>query len=944
MSEAQSAICNHQSTIHLMSYTHWDREFRFDFETTRVWLVRLMDDLLKIMREKPDYKHFMLDGQFTLVDDYLEVRPEKRNEVRALAKAGRLQLGPWYTLPDSSSIHGESLVRNLMTGIRKCHEFGGQHVNVGYNVFSFGQIGQLPQVYAGFGIDFILFYKHMDKTRVRGDEFWWQSPDGTRALATHLGKHARWNFFFAGHIPIMYGMDPWHKDWQYIPGTLGSSFHSCEPENYASFHFITKPLDSWHPEKVKEGFERLLSCVEPTTHAPEHLLAFDGTDFTAPHPMTPEMIAEANRVLDGYRVIHSTLDDYAKAVRPLLETRDLDTVTGEMKDGPVGSIHTDVCSTHIELKRANSTAENILFRQGEPLAALAWLEGKPYPKALIQKALHYLFSAQAHDSLHGVGPESMNKDIQNRLLQAGVIAENLAAAGMQELAMDIHTASMEGEIFVTVFNTASFCRTEVLELYLDLPREKLITSVFLVEGDGNKTEAFLLDVKDQRGGLYHPRSRNMPFYTKRYHLLFEAKEIPAVGHKVFAVEWIGKAVYPYPHEDFEPSVIPAFPLASDARHAANEIIAVEVNADGTVNLTDKKNGRKHEGLNYYLDSGESGPLYVHKPPAHNRLISSQGAAAQVALIENTPLRSTFEVRTQLEVPAFYCKAEEARSEQTVHLDIVTRYTLRKNSPFLDVEVKVNNCAKDHFLRAGFPTGIKAEKSWAGTVFDVNEYSTRITPDGMWQGQALARHQQHLFMDLSDGKDGFAVLNDTLRDYEIIDADNGVIAQSLVRSMPLRIPVDERLWMDYPGDDSSQTQGEHIIRYALMPHAGLWHEAGVMKQAVARATPLRPAQVGRQDGTLPLTRSQLVLSGSDNLVLSALKKAEDRDSLIVRFYNPSPENVKTVIDLGMEAREAYLLNLNEVREKQFPVTNGKLTIEAGAHKIITVEVVMEESPA
>jgi mannosylglycerate hydrolase len=937
----ESTAGNHKSTIHLMSYTHWDREFRFDFETTRIWLVRLMDDLLKIMREKPHYKHFMLDGQFTLVDDYLEARPEKVEEVKALAEAGRLQLGPWYTLPDSSSIHGESLVRNLMTGIRKCNEFGGRHVNVGYNVFSFGQIGQLPQVYAGFGIDFILFYKHMDKTRVRGDEFWWQAPDGTRALATHLGQHARWNFFFAGHIPIMYGLDPWHKEWQYTPGTLGSSFHSCEPGNYASFHFITKPLDSWHPEKVREGFERLLRCVEPTTHAPEHLLAFDGTDFTAPHPMTPEIIKAANRGLaeDGYQVLHSTLDEYAQAVRPLLVTRDLDTVTGEMKDGPVGSIHTDVCSTHMELKRANSTAENLLFRQGEPLSSLAWLEGKPYPRALIQKALHYLFSAQAHDSLHGVGPESMNKDIQNRLLQAGVIAENLTAVGMQELAMEIHTASMDGEIFVTVFNTASFERSEILELYLDLPRENLITSVTLVDGDGTRSEAFLLDVKDQRGGLYHPRSRNMPFYTKRYHMLFEAQAVPAMGHKVFAVEWKEKSIYPYPHEDFEPSIIPAFPLASDARHAANEFIAVEVNADGTVNLTDRKTGRKHEGLNYYLDSGESGPLYVHKPPAHNRLISSQGAAARVALIENTPLRSTFEVKTQLEVPAFYCKAEDARSEQTVRLNIRTLYTLRKSSPFLDVEVKVDNCAKDHFLRVCFPTGIQAEKTWAGSVFDVNEYNTRITPDGMWQGQALARHQQHLFMDLSDGKDGFAVLNDTLRDYEVIDAENGVIAQSLVRSMPLRIPVDERLWMDYPDDDSSQTQGGHTIRYALMPHAGLWHEVGVMKQAVARATPLRCAQIGRQEGPLPVTRSQLTLSGSDNLVLSALKKAEDRDSLIVRFYNPSPETVTAELAFGWMIKEAYRLKLNEEREGALTIKDGRICIETGAHKIITLELAL-----
>jgi len=78
--------------IHIVSYTHWDREFRFDFETTRMWLVKLWDNLLNTMASKPDYKHFMMDGQFVLVDDYLEIRPEREEEIRKLAADGRLQL------------------------------------------------------------------------------------------------------------------------------------------------------------------------------------------------------------------------------------------------------------------------------------------------------------------------------------------------------------------------------------------------------------------------------------------------------------------------------------------------------------------------------------------------------------------------------------------------------------------------------------------------------------------------------------------------------------------------------------------------------------------------------------------------------------------------------------------------------------------------------------
>jgi len=188
--------------IHIVTYTHWDREFRWEFERTRMRLVDLFDNLFKIMESKPDYRSFLCDGQLTLIEDYLEIRPEMRETVKTLAQEGRLELGPWFTLPDCAPIQGESVVRNLQYGVKKTKEFGNP-LKCGYNVFSFGQIGQLPQIYADFGIDSIIFYKYMDPKKSKYHEFIWESPDGTKALASRLGPEARWNFFFAGHIPII---------------------------------------------------------------------------------------------------------------------------------------------------------------------------------------------------------------------------------------------------------------------------------------------------------------------------------------------------------------------------------------------------------------------------------------------------------------------------------------------------------------------------------------------------------------------------------------------------------------------------------------------------------------------------------------------------------------------------------------------------------------------
>ena len=924
-------------TIHIVSYTHWDREFRFDFETTRMRLVDLMDNLLGIMAGNPDFKHFTLDGQFVLIDDYLEIRPEKEAELRQLAADGRLAVGPWYTLPDSSCVHGESLIRNLMTGLRRSRAFGGT-MELGYNVFSFGQIAQLPQIYAGFGIDFIVFYKHMAAGRSRYPEFIWAAPDGTRALATRLGREARWNFFFAGRIPIVYDRDPWDRDWRYEWGSLGKVFHMCEPDSYASFHDIREPETSFFRQNVRKGFERALDTVKGTA-LPEHLLFFDGTDFTEPHPLIPGIIAAAREELgDAYRIEHSSLRDYAAAARELLPGRDLDVVQGEMRDGPVGSVHSDVCSVHPELKRANSEAENRLFRWAEPFAALAWLHGDRYPRADIDRALKYLFLAQAHDSLHGVGPQSMVDDIRNRLLQAKVIAEGAAVRAFQSLACRANTAAEDGDVFVTVYNASSFPRTEVVEAFLDLPRNAALDSIRIEDENGKPAPLHELSRADTRAGLYHPRSRNMPIHVTRFHVLFEARDIPALGYRVFRVRTRERPMYPYPHEDWDPLRIPCDRLATGPRSAENGIVRLEIAADGTLTVTHLGTGRAYEGLHYFIDSGEQGNLYFHAPPPVNRVETTLGAPARVALMIDGPLMARFRVETSLRVPARFDEAADRRSDVETQIPICSEITLRRGAGYVAVETRIENTARDHFLRVCFPTGIHAEHAYAEANFDVNAYATRPRRDGEFRAQDLTRHRQHLFVDLHDERGGFALLNDAVRDYEVVEPERGTVALSVVRGVALRIPCDNRLWMEYPGDDSAQSLGPHALRYGLYPHAGNWEEGGVYDEALAFAAPLRVAQTGRHAGTLPLSHGLLSLEAGP-LVLSAVKKAEERDSIVVRLFNPTDRPCRQALRAARDIAEAWLVNLNEERLAPAPLSDTtSVDVTADAKRIVSIEIV------
>ena len=103
-----------KTNVHIVPHTHWDREWRYPIWKNRSLLVDFMDNLLKILKERPSYSQFLLDGQSVVIEDYLEVRPERRAEVEKYIAEGRITCGPWYTLPDLYPIDGECLVRNLL--------------------------------------------------------------------------------------------------------------------------------------------------------------------------------------------------------------------------------------------------------------------------------------------------------------------------------------------------------------------------------------------------------------------------------------------------------------------------------------------------------------------------------------------------------------------------------------------------------------------------------------------------------------------------------------------------------------------------------------------------------------------------------------------------------------------------------------------------------------
>ena len=125
---------------HIISHTHWDREWYLTYEQFRLRLVGLVDRLLDLMEAHPEYEHFHLDGQTIVLEDYLELRPQQEPRLRRLIADGRILIGPWYDMPDEFLVSGESLVRNLARGHRMAAAFGTP-MPVGYLPDLFGHVG-----------------------------------------------------------------------------------------------------------------------------------------------------------------------------------------------------------------------------------------------------------------------------------------------------------------------------------------------------------------------------------------------------------------------------------------------------------------------------------------------------------------------------------------------------------------------------------------------------------------------------------------------------------------------------------------------------------------------------------------------------------------------------------------------------------------------------------
>lgn len=767
-------------TLHFISHTHWDREWHEPFQTFRIRLARTIDKTLDILASDPDYKYFMLDGQTIVLEDYDEIQHGRVAELREHIKTGRVLIGPWYILPDEFLVSGESIIRNLQRGIRIAKEFGNCMM-IGYIPDPFGHISQMPQILEGFGIKHAMFRRGLADERT---ELVWEGADGTRVMTTYLR------------------------------------------DGYDNAAWLSRV-----PEQFAQGVKRLVASLSPYA-VTEHMLMMHGTDHMQPWENLPQVMREAEEQIPEVRIIHSNLPDYARMVEESLASggqEELIIVKGELRNPKRHHLLPGVTSTRMWIKQRNHSAQTLLERWAEPLAAvemnLSRSETGEFQdrRRELRLAWKYLLQNHPHDSICGCSVDQVHLEMAPRFDWVEQVGENVVNGSLKAILHAIDTGPKAGSgIPIVVFNPTQGPRDDVVRALVDIPPgmhhlqildeggiaapmvelERRIDQYAQVTAtpddlrwmfgamksgmvDGHNLfemtfnlkdgEVFLQVVVSDQGAAdptrFAAKLAELDRYVadpklKIFHVQVRSPERVQVAF--FARDLPGYGYKTYRLSNDTDRVTSRGDYSAKLNLIENEFFRIKPDPnDGSLTITDLRTDTVFEGVNRFTDEGDCGDLYNNCPPAQDRLVDTPSTPPTIELVESNSLRRVLRISSTLQVPASLSADRASRSPDLVDLPIQTEIALYSGARRIDFRTQVDNRARDHRLRVEFPTLIRADQSRAAQAFDlVTREIIQPTASPDWVEKPVPTKPMQGYVAIDDGKVGLVVASRGLPEYEV----------------------------------------------------------------------------------------------------------------------------------------------------------------------------------
>lgn len=912
-----------KTTVHIISHSHWDREWYQSFESHRMKLIELVDNILDKAENDPEFGGFFLDGQVIAIDDYLEIRPEKRAQVEKCIREGKLQTGPWYILQDEFLTSGEACVRNLQVGMQEAEQYGAVG-NVGYFPDAFGNAGQMPQVLKQAGMDAVVFGRGVKpigpNNEVTGgqyestySEMMWASPDGTK-----------------------------------LPGILFANWYN---------NGVEIPVDE---AEAKVYWDKKLADARKFA-ATHQLLMMNGCDHQPLQKNITEAIRVARKLYPDVEFIHSDFKKYVEAMEKEI-SENFSTVKGELTSQETDGRWTlaNTASSWIGLKQDNRAGETALERKAEPAAAMADVMGKAYPEDQMIYSWKKLMQNHPHDSICGCSVDEVNEEMKTRFAKSRQVADAIYDESVEYLTNKVNTAALPGDgekIPFVVWNTSGETKSQVVEKELHLFRdynlfvwdgyeaaEKVeLPAMVLRDADGNVVPAKIADAGVAFGYDLPDDRFRQPYMAKKVLVTFEA-EVPALGYRTYYLETAEQA------QDMDV-------VSADENVLENDAVKVVVNADGSYNLLDKKTGRMYENLGFYEDTGDMGNEYIYIQDSGKQVVSTKGMKAEISCVERNAFRTVVEICHKMMVPSGmgeellrqremcidpYTRVAN-RSSELVEMDVKTVLTLEKSAKGLRVATTICNQAKDHRVRVILPTGLDTSMHMADSAFEVVRRNNRH--NDTWTNPCGCERQQ-CFVAMEDAKGGLLVANRGLYEYEILEDQGNAVAVTLLRCV-----AEMGDWGYFPTPKAQQI-GTFCLEFEVVPFAAgetgdafregyAFQEDLTVEQAGLERTFLRkPGQVKPElvEGELPLEMSFLAFEG-DGIHMTAFKKGQKKDDLFVRFVNNMEH--EEVLSFKKEdwIKEVYRSNVIEEKgDLMIPDKDGVYHVALREFEIATFGVV------
>jgi mannosylglycerate hydrolase len=469
-----------KKNVHIIPHMHWDREWYFSDEESKILLINNMEEILELLESNEKYPYFLLDGQTAIIEDYLLFKPENKKRMKKLVTDGKLIIGPWYTQTDEMVVGGESIVRNLLYGHKDCLQFGNV-MKIGYLPDSFGQSASMPQILNGFGIKHSVFWRGVSE-RVGTDktEFYWKDDNDNKVLVQIL--------------PLGYAIG------KYLPSDEKALM--TRMDNYFSV------LDKGASTK---------EIVMPNGHDQM--------------PIQKNIFDIIKILENNYKDRQFFLSKYENLFSEIEKTPPLDTLKGEFLDGKYMRVHRSIYSTRADIKSSNTRIENKITNILEPLASIAYNLGFDYYSGYIESIWKEIMKNHAHDSIGCCCSDKVHQAISNRFFTSEEKTDSLIEYYKRKI-----VDAMEETITLdklTAFNLLPYERNCVVEGEIITKMKNFI----LLDSNDNKVEFEIIDYEEVDAGLIDRQIVHYGNYDPFVKYILNFKDIiPSMGYKTYFIK------------------------------------------------------------------------------------------------------------------------------------------------------------------------------------------------------------------------------------------------------------------------------------------------------------------------------------------------------------------------------------------------------------------------